>query len=70
MAAALLGLGFVQLVVRRNPAIKLAFNMASVFTQVPVACIVFSGALALFDVSASDLTPLVWLSALAATLIG
>ena len=50
--AALVGLGFVQLVVRRNPPIKLAFNMASMLAQVPLACLVFAAMLDLFNVQA------------------
>ena len=50
------GLGFVQLVVRRNPPIKLAFNMASMLAQVPLACLVFAAMLDLFNVQAGDMT--------------
>ena len=66
--AALVGLGFVQLVVRRNPPIKLAFNMASMLAQVPLACLVFAAMLDLFNVQADDMTPLVWLATLTAVL--
>jgi diguanylate cyclase (GGDEF)-like protein len=69
--AALVGLGFVQLVVRRNPPIKLAFNMASLFAQVPLACLVFASLLELLDplhLRAQDMTPLVWLATLTAVL--
>ncbi len=66
--AALVGLGFVQLVVRRNPPIKLAFNMASMLAQVPLACLVFAAMLDLFNVQAQDMTPLVWLATLTAVL--
>ncbi len=64
--AALVGLGFVQLVVRRNPPIKLAFNAASIFLQATVAVTVFSAVVDATGVTASDLGPVTWLAALAA----
>ena len=66
--AAVVGLGFVQVVVRRNPPIKLAFNMASVFAQAPLACLVFVATEHLLGAQASSLGPAVWAAALAATL--
>jgi diguanylate cyclase (GGDEF)-like protein len=66
--AALIGLGFVQIVVRRNPPIKLAFNMASLAAQVPLACVIFVGMLRALDANAADLTPAVWLAVLVAVL--
>src|SRR4249919_3845042 len=66
--AGLVGLGFVQLVVRRNPPIKLAFNMASVFAQLPVAIFVFVGTTKLLGASPDSFAPATWVAALAAAL--
>ena len=68
LLAGLVGLGFVQLVVRRNPPIKLAFNMASVFAQLPIACLVFVGTTSLLGASPDSFGPATWVAALAATL--
>ena len=66
--AAFVGVGFVQVVVRRNSAIKLAFNMASVAAQLPLACLVFVGTMQVVGVSPSVIGPAVWLATLAGVL--
>ena len=66
--AGLIGIGFVQLVVRRNPPIKLAFNMASPAAQLTLACLVFDGVVRVTGTDVEALGAGAWTAALAATL--
>ncbi len=66
--AAVVGVAFVHLVLRRNQPIKAAFNVASTVAQVTVACLVFAGVLELLSIDSEDLTAGTWVAALAATL--
>ena len=66
--AAVVGVAFVHLVLRRNQPIKAAFNVASTVAQVTVACLVFAGVLQLLSIDSEDLTAGTWVAALAATL--
>ncbi len=66
--AAVVGVAFVHLVLRRNQPIKAAFNVASTVAQVTVACLVFAGVLQVLSIHSEDLTAGTWVAALAATL--
>ncbi len=67
-AAGLAAVACIQLLVRRQPPIKLAFNAASAFAQLMVASHVFALALSATGADARDLGPGTWAAALLATL--
>jgi diguanylate cyclase (GGDEF)-like protein len=67
-AAGLVAVGCIQLLVRRQPPIKLAFNAASAFGQLMVASHVFALVLTIGGTDARQLGPGTWLAALLATL--
>ena len=65
--AAVLGMLTTQAVIYRNPPIKLAFNTASIFLQATVAVTVYAAVIDATGVTASDLGPMTWVAAIAAT---
>ncbi|HEU4910461.1 MAG TPA: EAL domain-containing protein [Actinomycetes bacterium] len=68
LLATVAGVVVSQVVGRRNPPIKVAYNVASNVAQVSLATVVFTAALDWLGAAASSLSPATWAAALAATL--